>query len=67
MVIDRVISLVKEYLDVCVNHINMFNFSGGVYRTLEEFEKLFVDVNLKIKSVKKVQSSLSIIELERAW
>ncbi len=64
LVIDRVISDDNDYVEACANDINMLNVSGGKDRTLEEFKVLFDISGLTIASVKKIQQSLSIIELE---
>jgi hypothetical protein len=65
LVIERIISDDYDYVDACTNDINMLNVSGGKIRTLDEFKDLFGSVGLAINSIKKIQQSLSIIELRK--
>ena len=64
LVIERVISKDFHYIDACINDINMLNVSGGRDRTLEEFKVIFDNAGLTITSIKKIEQSLSIIELK---
>ena len=64
LIIERVMCKdANNYIDVCINDINMLNVTNGHIRTILEFEQLFKQAGYLIKEIYTLPEDLSIMEI----
>lgn len=64
LIIERIICrAAKNYIEACMNDINMLNVTSGHVRTYAEFERLFLSAGYLIQQIYPVDDDLSIIEI----
>lgn len=65
LLIERLINKAeKNFVDACVNDINMLTVTNGSVRSVEEFEVLIEKSGLAITKIYPVQDALAIIEIQ---
>lgn len=66
LVIERVISKTEEnYLEVCLNDMNMLNVTRGHIRTLPEFESIFKKAGYRLTKFYALSDGISIMDIEK--
>lgn len=63
LLIERMIAPGENFLDGCLNDINMLNVTNGGVRTLDEYKSLFDISGFSIKKIQPLEDALQMIEL----
>ena len=63
LLIERMIMSGENFLDGCLNDINMLNVTNGGVRTFDEYQSLFDSSGFFIKKIKPLEDALQMIEL----
>lgn len=65
LLIERVIvKTEKNYLDVCINDMNMLNVTRGHIRTITEYEALFKNSGYILSKIYTLPDDISILEIQ---
>ncbi len=63
ILIERMIASGNNYVDGCVNDINMLTVTRGGVRTLDEYKSIFAISGFSISQVESLEDAIQIIEL----
>jgi hypothetical protein len=64
LLIERMITHDDNFIDGCLNDINMLNITNGCVRTLEEYKELFKVSGFSISQIEPLEDALQMIELQ---